>query len=255
MNKILKERLEECNITIESILENIILNTSNTTVFVYTSHLEGLGTKDSDFDVYVLCESIPDEIARTNHVEPIVKNLVIEDTLIDIEYWTISQIDSLINKLTLNDSSMMIDQLKILNRLKVGEILFNENLGDELKNKLLNTEENMKDKVIESFLIGANSYLEDAVHMYNAKEYFCSLSCSYNALEYTIGGVNAKNGFTNLKLKWVPKIFMNNNGYDKSLLDQYLKYQIYTEINENNIETFAEEKMEFIQNLISLITI
>ena len=55
MNKDLTKRLEEIGITREKILKLISTDKKNK-VIIYASCMEGLGTRSSDFDIYIIKE-------------------------------------------------------------------------------------------------------------------------------------------------------------------------------------------------------
>lgn len=254
MNKILVNRFNECNLTPSDILSKIISCDDKQAVFVYASQLENLGTKDSDFDVYVLSQNMPnDEFMRSVQNYKIQTELL-NGKLLDIEYWDITIVYELIN--TINEPSykkLSSDELKLIHRLKIAEVINENEIGNKIK--LLIQNSNLKDLVVKQYLLVSNSQLQDAIALYDSQEYISALNCARFALENAIGALNAKNGFTNLKNKWISKIFINNNGYDKELLNKYLHYQVYCNVNSSNIESFVENILEFTQNIISMVAI
>ena len=51
------DRLKKYKVDIDEMLE--IIGKNNIGVIGYTSHMEKLGTNNSDIDVYVICEQLP----------------------------------------------------------------------------------------------------------------------------------------------------------------------------------------------------
>lgn len=254
MNNILIDRLNECNITKTDILSNIKKTKHKQSIFVYTSHLEGLGTKDSDFDIYVLSESMPDIKFSRDYDHYKVHITTVKDMLLDVEYWNISDVYNLIDDINnLNYTKLDMEELKLIHRLRVGEIISELEIGMQIKTLIENSK--LREHVLKLYVLYANSELEDAINMYNSREYICALKCARNSLENAIGALNAKNGISNLKPKWIPKIFLNNNGYNEEILNKYLKYQIYSNVDKGSIDSFVEEIIEFIQNILSKVAI
>lgn len=254
MNKVLVDRLSECNLSADNILKEIAKSGTEQAIFVYISHLENLGTKDSDFDIYVLSENIPDAEFAREEQNCKVQIAILKGKMLDIEYWSIGYIDKLIENISkFNDSNITIEEIKLIHRLKIAEIIGGDRIGNEIKSRIQNS--NLSGIVQKKYLLIANSELQDAIALYNSKEYVCALNITRIALENAIGALNAKNGITNLKNKWISKTFMNNRGYDEKLLNKYLKYQVYCNINENNLGFFVEDMIEFTQDIISSIAI
>lgn len=254
MNKILIERLNECNLTTLDILSKITNYSDEQTIFIYISQLENLGTKDSDFDVYVLSENTPNDEFMRNEQNYKVQIALLNGKLLDIEYWDIKVVYDLINAInSSNYEKLSLDSLKLIHRLKIAEVVNENEIGNKVKNMIQSS--NLKDLVIKHYLLSASSELQDAIALYSSQEYISALNCARFALENAIGALNAKYGFTNLKAKWISKIFINNDGYEKELLNKYLQYQVYCNINNTNIESFVEDILELTQNIISHVAI
>ncbi|MBZ9618257.1 hypothetical protein [Clostridium estertheticum] len=254
MNEILYDRFNKCNITTSDILNKITSSDSKQVVFIYTSQLEDLGTKDSDFDVYVLSESMPNgEFVRSEQGYK-VQITLLNGKLLDVEYWDIKVVFNLISTInSLNNTILSSDELKLIHRLKIAEVVTENETGNKIQILIQNS--SLKKHVIKHYLLYANSKLQDAIALYDSQQYISALNCARFSLEQAIGALNAKNGFTNLKSKWISKIFINNNGYDKELLNKYLQYQVYCNVNSGNIETFVENILEFTQNIITMVAL
>lgn len=254
MNNILIDRFNQCNLTLDDILSKIVNCNDKQVVFIYTSQLENLGTKDSDFDIYVLCETLPNDEFMRSDLNCKVQIAIVNGKMLDIEYWDIKIVYALIDKINgQSNNPLSSDELKLIHRLKIAEVVGDNEIGRKVKDLIQNS--NLKELVIKNYLVSANSELQDAIALYESNEYICALNRTRFALEKAIGALNAKNGFTNLKNKWIPRIFMNNKNSNEGLLKKYLEYQVYCNVNNSNIEAFVEGMIEFTQNIISLVAI
>lgn len=254
MNKVLIDRFNQCNLMPDDVLSKIVIRDNKQAVFIYTSQLENLGTKDSDFDIYVLTETMPSDESMRDEPNKKVQIAIVNGNMLDIEYWDIKFVYTLIDKISSQSyNKVSSDELKLIHRLKIAEVISGYETGSSVKALIQNS--SLKELVVKSYLLSANSELQDAITLYESQEYICALHCGRIALENAIGALNAKNGFTNLKNKWISKIFINNKGYNEELLKKYLQYQVYCNINSSNVEDFVENMLEFTQNIISLVAI
>lgn len=248
MNIILKERLEKCAISVEDIIAKLILKKEDS-VYIYTSHLEGLGTDDSDMDVYVICNELPNNNSFIKCDDCNIQNIVVKSTLLDIEYWSIIRIKLILDKLSNKKNKLTLNEMKLIQKLIYSELIYSGKHKLNFKDDI--NVNNLKTFVLENYVLKANSYLEDSIYMYNAQEYFCSLNCAFYALENAIGAFNTVNNVINVKEKWISKIFIKNKAYNnKNIYEKYLKYQIYTNITSNNIIDFVENKIDFIKEIL-----
>lgn len=254
MNKILLERFNDFKISCNDILSSIYTDDNNEPIFVYDSHLEGLGTKDSDLDIYVLVNDWCDMEYHREYDNFKVKVVYVNNMALDIEYWRVEYVKDLIDRIN-NSNNVQIsdDELKLLLRLRVGQIINDSAFGFEIKELI--DKSKLQLNILKRYSLYANSALEDALNLYNSNEYICSLKCARDALENAIGALNAKHNNINLNPKWIPKIFINNNGYDEKLLDKYLKLQVFTNIEESNISSIVENIIEFSQDIISNVSL
>lgn len=123
--KILEKRFKECDVEIKEILNKIeVTLDENTGVFFYTLHFEGLGTQNSDIDIYVITShklkrDLPGTYLNCNGVV----TWKIKDLELDIEYWDITEIEKIMQKCKKN-SFIENDLLKILLRLNYGYAVY-----------------------------------------------------------------------------------------------------------------------------------
>lgn len=237
---VLNERMEECNTTIDEILNHPVLkNITEYSVYMYISKFDGLGNKDSDFDIYIIANCIK------QHTSAVCK---IGNASCDIEYWPVKDVmKNIKNKLYCTDFS----KLKLIKRIKTGvEIICN---NFDLKNALNEIKElDINQYIMNYFKICSNSEYEDAIKMYKNEEYISCLSCCQRAIDFLLGSINARNGLAVCNIKWAPKLFIQNKGYNnEELLNEYLDTFIYKIINIDNIKGVTERMVLFLGNNIS----
>lgn len=249
MNKNLSMRLAECNITLEEIQTATTLSLDDYCLFLYSSHIENLGTQNSDFDIYIICNDIPNNKHLINRDNYKVRQIFINNVLFDIEYWTFSSLLTLIDKINSSNFIFNSDQLKFLHRLSMAECMGNLEKGIIIKKSIKDS--HLLSHVKEYYRLQATSFLEDAVYMYTAGYFTCAASCAYKALDNAIGLLNAHNGKTNLKGKWISKIFLDDNSQPNELKKRYLSLQFYAATNPENMESFLEDKIDFIQDILA----
>ncbi len=258
MNKDLQKRLDSLGITYENLLE-VINATDREAVFIYTSHMEGLGTWSSDFDVYVLCEEYPEidygRILKDHRIrmpEIDKKSLGITGMAylcIDIEYWTISTVIELLEKVKQN-KYIDKENIKMLLRIKHGEKVYSPKFKD-IVNKICNSD--FIRYSIPQFSTISDAELHDCISLYEAGDYFGAILCGRNALNQAIAGLNAKNGNINFNVeKWSSRIFLTNEGYgNKDYLEKYKVLQFYSSIEEDTIKDFCYNIIIFIQDILN----
>jgi hypothetical protein len=249
MSEILERRLNECDLKVSDILKSIIDLDSQSAVFIYTSHLEGLGTNDSDFDIYVLDDKQRDSGFQRTYKNSKVQIAILNGKMLDIEYWHNNDIQRLINNI--NDSKNQgfdIEELKLLHRLKTGVVVNGFELATMIKTFI--NKSKLQEKIMLFYITFAKSELVDAISMYNAGELLCAWRCVRISLDYAIGALNAKHGNTNLKMKWIPKIFEFNHGYENILYNKFYELYVYSDINEENLSLKTEELIEFVQDIL-----
>jgi len=182
------------------------------------------------------------------------KLAIVNNTKIDLVYWSYADVDRLIESINdLTYKNKKIEELKFIHRLRKSIIVNHEELGNSLKKRI--EKSSFVEVVTKYYAVQSNSHLQDAINMYNSERYACAMSCATMSLEHAIGALNSKNGNTNLKLKWLPKIFIDNAGYESDFLDRYLELQLYTNVNEQNIASFVEEKLELVQDVLSTVAL
>lgn len=233
--KILQERMSECCVTKDDILDCIRKTTNKKmSVLVYISRFEGLGNKDSDFDIYAIC--------REDICHPI-EMLQINEVCFDIEYWPLEKLEKLVDNI---DSITDRDQLKLIKRIHESVLLTEEVELTTLVRKIDAID--IDNKIYKYFKRLVNAEYDDALKMDNNAEYISCLSCCQRAGLNLIAAINAKNGHSNLNHKWTNKIFIDNSGYDKELYEEYLNTYIYISINKENIRSIIERMLDFISN-------
>lgn len=242
MNNKLKRRLDECNIDIDDIIKILEESMSNSIelVVIYTSHMEGLGTQDSDFDIYVISSDIE------NH-EPQIKTYSLNNISLDVEFWSYNYLNKLFK--IPNSLSKNKDLLKLFLRLKIGESILSTKKGAEFK--LCIDKININSMVAEQYMYMSNSIYEDAVALFDAEEYFSSNRCGRQALDYAVASFNALSGIPNLKDKWIPKIFIDNNGFNSTFYEEYINIQFYSNQNKENLRSLTDTILNLTQLILN----
>lgn len=243
--EILDERLKQCGISKSEFVEKVKgIYDEECAIIIYTSHLEGLGNKNSDFDIYVLSKELPKGLVEIgNHKLLMCK---INKVVCDIEFWKYDQLE---NMLSIDSISNDKDKLKFLKRLESGVLLSGKEIGKAYKQKieLLKLDE----IIVDYFISCSNEEYDDAIKMFKANNFICCINCARRSLDYAIAALSAKNNHANLNIKWIPKIITDNKGFGNSdIIDKYLSYQIYSNVSEENIENYLEEFLEFISEIL-----
>lgn len=231
---ILARRLSECNSDYNDIISYVEEKIDGKyEILTYISQFDGVGNKDSDFDIYVITDK---------KYQYSVEMTKIKSLNCDIEYWEISELEKIVDSV----DSKNYKHLKLLKKMsRAIEIT----LGDEFPHMTDFLQNLNIDELIYSYYKSlSNAEYDDAVKMYNNKEYVACLCCCQRTVNYWIASVNAKNNKANINLKWANKIFIENNGYETETLDEYLKTFIFVDITANNIEQILCKMMDFISN-------
>lgn len=254
MDFILLDKLKSKRLGVEDILRETECNISVSAVFSYMSGFEGLGTPNSDIDVYVLADEIP--FSEIDNVQERTRAVVINDTKLDIEFWTFESLYMLIDGM-MNDVSYLysIDDIKILSKLKNSELLYDneENEGERLIEAIMSVP--IQKLAVDKYLRMARGDYDDALDFYYTKDYISGLNCARWCLEYAIGALNAHYDHVNLNPKWISKIFIMNGGYCDAYLQDYLRFQVYSIGENEEISLFLKDMLGFIQDLLTYITI
>jgi len=231
--EVLKKRLDECNANTESIVEFVKKKIKGECeILVYISHFEGLGNKDSDFDVYVLSQKKYDNL---------VEMVKLENIKCDIEYWSYDDIKKLVDEIHCMD----FVRIKALKKMTTAiSIYHGDDKMDELL-VLLNSVD-IDEMAYMYFKSILNAEYDDAVKMFKNKEWIACHSCCYRAVNAWLATVNQKNNFGNMNLKWANKIFVDHNGFDTGLLDDYLNTFVYVNISKENLPQKVEDMMCFL---------
>lgn len=254
--KIVLDRFYKNNISIENLLNQVdVPIDEKTAIFVYMSEFENLGTKDSDIDVYIISDHIPEKNFNRKYLECLgVNNFLVKDLEFDVEYWHRNDIFNIVEKYK-NGSLMEKSLIKILLRLNF-KCTITENLYTKTLVGILE-KVNIQKYVEKFYLTLGRAFYDDAIKLYNAEEYISALDCCRNALWNVIAALNAQNNYPNLKEKWISKIFLMNKGYgEQNILDKYYKFQIFASVpSDRSFISYLEEFLEFINACIVKVTL
>lgn len=232
--EILLKRLSECNSNYNDIISYVEEKVNGKfEIFTYISQFDGVGNKDSDFDVYVITDK--------NYSYP-VEMIKIKSANCDIEYWEISELVEIANRIDSNNYKYLKLLKKLSNAIPITSMDSMPNVTDFIQNI------DVDDLVYSYFKALSNAEYDDAVRMYNNKEYIACLCCCQRTINYWMASVNAKNKKANLNLKWANKIFIENNGYEIELLDEYFNTFIYIDVTEGNINRIVTKMIDFISS-------
>lgn len=252
--KIIDEVLKNNKLSMEIISENLSYSEENSVILLYTSFLEGLGTKNSDIDVYVFLED--DEIFTDTKMRRYsdclgVEVIRINEVELDVEYWSITNIENLISKMVSTRGLIAsYEELKLLLRIYHGFIVKHNKLSQRILDLIENSE--FIELIANRIALEARSYYDDSLKMFESKEYILSLDCARRALWECVSLLNAKNGKPNLKSKWISKIYIDNEGYgNKDFLERYMKCQVYSNINKNNLIDRLNDMFLLIQDMLN----
>lgn len=248
LSKILKKRLNECNITLEEILKRIpFIEEMNVSVFIYSSHMDGLGNSKSDLDIYILVNEMPvDEKKLSEYYDCKSRMEKIDELMVDLEYWEYNQLYKIIeSRLYIRD----IAKMKLLCRLLKGDVILGEDKGNQIKQAIEKID--IRTIVAEFFQNSTTQEFDDATKMLKSGNGYCTLSCARRALDYVMAAYNAKKGVAVLNIKWVPQIIINSKGFgNEYLLRRYLQLQFYNKITDENVNDLAEDMLTFISEMM-----
>lgn len=217
-------------------------------VILYSSKIEGLGTKDSDIDVYVIKDSIADiEAVRTFPTNKVVIKQI-KGLNLDIEYWEYNTVKRLIDENSSEDMGKVdLNSLKIIQRFKIGYMFGPDERKNELNNMIIKFP--LKKQTYKYFKLLANSELDDAVSLLNANYLFSALKCMRNALDYSIACYNTIFISINLKEKWIPTILEKALNEDNYLVEEY-KNKILCD-SSKPLQQQLTDMASLIQNILS----
>ena len=245
---IVQNRLAEMGLVNGDVLCAVHIDDNILAVIAYTSHLEGLGTRHSDIDVYALVKSTEDiECARETALSS-VKFVVINGAKLDIEYIAISKIESFADLLSKENVNVSAETLKALNRIRIGEQLYPAEATQTYLKKII-SQQAIKVATYKFYQSSANAELEDAMMLFREKEYVSSLMCARAAVKFAIGALNTQNDNINLSVKWVEKIFLMNEGY--GYLQEYMDCLVFSSISDEKFEDAVVETVELAQKILS----
>lgn len=238
MNIALKERLDSHNISDNDILAE--LNTSrNCSVILYTSQMDGLGSGDSDIDVYVICEDSLELISKFGRM------FILEGLEFDVEYHNIAEIIDFFD--SYDGGAVPLSVLSFLLRLLTGNVIFNSfPLDKKIKN--LVSRDKLEEIGLETYLILALSEYDDALKMYNQADYISGMPLARTALNYLTMAMNIANNDYVFKTKWAYRLLKRVYGMEHEYVKNYQKYTL-DEVSKP--DEFLEDMLSYIQNMIT----
>ena len=239
--------------TLEILRSNIMTSfksrLENVSIYVYTSHFEGLGTNRSDIDVYVFCNTIP-ELLKFDMTFP--KSMFVGSRIgnenIDTEYWRNEIFVSTAEHYVSDDNYFDPIIAKVLLRLEKGVCLKQGFVTDFISTGDY-LEVNHR-KIGSYFRNEAVSDIWDATALLNSGELIPALDVSRKAVLSALAYNNAEKGFPSLNMKWFSKIFLEKTDVDSSLRSDYHKL-LFSCVTVGTIEKRIDENLEFTQNLLS----
>lgn len=215
------------------------------TIIVYASILDGLGTTLSDVDVYVI-DPNPNKKFHDGLVH-------FEGLELDIEYWSIDKLQRSVCLLDSNNASNKLEVIKFLLRLENGLII--QASKQNLKEKYL-SEINLNKILCAEYSNRSRSLIDDAVQIYNDNLQIAALDESQRAVWMAIAAYNAFNHHGNVKEKWISRIFISNNGFGHpEFVATYKQLCVFCKINTASISQISKERIRFAQKLLFAIEI
>lgn len=250
INKVLLDK----DLSLKTITDKLSQATEDSGILLYTSFLEGLSNKNSDIDVYVFLKD--EQNFKNQNMRRYGNCLGVEvirvgEIELDVEYWSINAVEELIENL-INTRGLVgsYEELKLLLRIYHGFFIDRNEVSEKLL-YLLETS-NFLELVTNRISLEARSYYDDSLKMFEVGEYILALDCARRALWECASLLNAKNGKPNLKSKWISKIYIDNRGYgNQELLERYISLQIYSTVNEQNLNAVLLDMLSLIQDMLN----
>lgn len=207
-------------------------------IVLYTSSIEGLGDSTSDIDMYVI----------TNDSDQLNNSVVtINDLEFDVEYWKVSDIKKLITSAKKLSTAPPLPSLKVLLRIKKGILFKSSTLLDVINEINLINLDNI---VCSSYSQLSRSYVEDTIKLMRDNLAISAAESSLRVVWTAIAAYNAYHHNSNLKQKWMSRIFLHDDMIDKNLKNEYLTLCVYCHLNQDNLITFTKRRLHFAQNLL-----
>ena len=254
---ILESILIKKEVTLKDVIAKIDYPSANNNVgtLFYTSFFENLGNKNSDIDIYIFLTSKKELEKKSlrKYSECLGVDVIqVGELELDIEYWTISSIEKILQKFVdSNGLSGNYSDLKILLRIFHGYFLESNETSNYITG-LLESHDIIK-LVKNRIAIEARSLYDEAVKMYEVNEKILSLDCARRCLWECASYMNAHYGKPNLKQKWISKIFIDNKAFGHvDLLEGYINLQIFSNITEENIDNTLLEMFTLIQSMLNI---
>ncbi|WP_129045118.1 hypothetical protein [Companilactobacillus metriopterae] len=210
------------------------------TIYVYSSLFEGLGTPDSDLDIYVVGKSGDSSYVKT---------IILENNYkLDVEYWP----QKIISDYYVNYSQELnipkdFFELKVLLRI-INSIEITKNNSTSIGSYL--DIYGIYNSILELFSKSARSHYEDAMTLYKYGEELSSVDELRRSAWSCAGALNAKSGNINLKEKWISKLFIENY-QNKYLVNRYSNLMFYSSLSiSNESDVYLDEMIELVNDML-----
>ena len=189
---IIKDRLVENNIEVKKLLDEIIVFDEGFIV-LYTSQIDGLGSAESDFDVYVVsCQEQGMDL-------PEGKSVFINGIEFDIEYHCLSGIVCFFANY--NGGHVDLRYLSFLLRILNGDVIHSSDSNVVNISEYIDINK-IRRMGVETYLYFARGSYDDALKMYNLTEHVSGLVLARNALTSITMAINVINDDYVFKEKW-----------------------------------------------------
>lgn len=249
MNQYYYNRLIEMGLDETAILNKVIYD-NNDYIFVYTSHMEGLGTNNSDLDIFIITNKVPDIAFDRIENNIFYKSIYLPNIRLDIHYINYNDIQELFELAMNKKAKVDRVQLTILLKIMRSEILIGKKIDTSWKNE--EVLDMLKHRVVDFYRRIATESLDDACILMSENELHCSLITLRNSINHALGAINALMGHSNLNYKWIPKIFLSS-GINEDFKKRYNELFIFSSITEDNFKQYIKNMILFAQDLCSYI--
>ena len=237
MNAKLKNRLKDVNLEIEDILKEIKIP-QKCFVVLYTSHIDSLGSSESDFDVYVVYDAQCLENVEINKAA----SIVINGVEIDIEYHDINEVTGFFQR---ENRQVHTSYLSFLLRLLRGEVIHLDNELSKCIHEHID-KDRLEKIAIDTYWLDSLSAYNDALKMFNIDEHVCGIVLARNALNHITMAINIINKDYVFKPKWAYLLLKRSLGESHDLVRNYERFTLGSV---DNPEIMLEELLYYIQNL------
>lgn len=245
-----------------------LTNLESAIVYLAGSLLEGFGNATSDIDVYVLCEEEDISILQNKKSKMdgafyftddcITRNIRINGSRYDIEYWSHSKLTNMIMKLNKLDftttdyiTRLSKEEFDVLHRIKYAKGIHNTQEFDRIYNSINFDNLNYYKIIIQSELYAG--VVEDVQGAYLSKDFGSAFFMVRNLINIVMTGYLAGKGETNPADKWLYRKLqryrerIGNNG-DDNLMEEYVRLQT-RDYSLESIDSYIKEVLGYCQKL------